>query len=98
MALAARDVTTTARDVTTTARDITLGYRDTALDYRNDAQAAAASLDTSLLLSKAGNLSGLASLPTSRTNLGLGSAATVNVTRSTSSPSGGVDGDIWFQV
>lgn len=32
-----------------------------------------------------------------RTNLGLGSIATSNVTVSTSSPSGGVDGDIWLK-
>jgi hypothetical protein len=32
-----------------------------------------------------------------RTGLGLGTMATRNVTISTSAPSGGADGDIWFQ-
>lgn len=38
----------------------------------------AASIDPATLLTKAGNLSGLANVPASRTNLGLGTAATAN--------------------
>lgn len=34
---------------------------------------------------------------TTRTNLGLGSIATRNITVSTSDPSGGADGDLWFK-
>ena len=32
-----------------------------------------------------------------RTTLGLGTAAVLNITTSSSSPSGGADGDIWIQ-
>ena len=43
------------------------------------------------------NLSALTSASTARANLGLGSIATHNITISSSSPSGGSDGDIWLQ-
>jgi hypothetical protein len=36
--------------------------------------------------------------PAARAGLGLGNAATRNITTSTSTPSGGVSGDIWLQV
>lgn len=65
----------------TTEIDTALSLKATASDY----------------LSKAGNLSGLANTTTARTNLGLGSIATRNVTVSTSDPSGGADGDIWIK-
>lgn len=48
-------------------------------------------------LSKAGNLLGLTNLATARTNLGLGSMSTRNVTVSTASPTGGSSGDIWIK-
>lgn len=40
---------------------------------------------------------GASDAPTARTNLGLGTSATHNWTISTAAPSGGADGDIWFQ-
>lgn len=50
------------------------------------------------LLLTTGNLAGLSSLSTSRNNLGLGSIATVNVTYSTSGPTGGANvNDVWIQ-
>lgn len=52
--------------------------------------------DISGLLTKSGNLAGLASVSTARSNLALGSMALKNVTVSTSAPSGGADGDLWF--
>jgi len=42
------------------------------------------------------DLSALSSASTARTNLGLGSIATHNVTISSSAPSGGSDGDFWY--
>jgi hypothetical protein len=38
-----------------------------------------------------------ASAPAQRTTLGLGSAATQNISSGTASPTGGVDGDIYLQ-
>jgi len=51
---------------------------ETAATNAANSAAAAATFDPALYLSKAGNLSGLASTSTSRTNLGLGSSATQN--------------------
>lgn len=50
------------------------------------------------VLTKTGNLAGLNSTSTSRTNLGLGSISIQNVTYSTSGPSGSANtGDLWLE-
>jgi hypothetical protein len=52
----------------------------------------------SALLTKAGNLSGLGSASTARTNLGLANGATATITASTSDPSGTPNNnDIWIK-
>lgn len=51
----------------------------------------------SAALLAANNLSDLGTVATARTNLGLGTAAVKNITVSASTPSGGSDGDLWFQ-
>ena len=61
------------------------------------AQSNAQSYADSNKLAKSSNLSDLGSASSARGNLGLGSIATHNITISTASPSGGSDGDIWFQ-
>lgn len=48
-------------------------------------------------LSKNHDLDDLKDVSKARDNLGLGSLATKNVTVSTSAPSGGSNGDIWFR-
>ena len=51
----------------------------------------------SQLLGKSNNLSDLPSAPTARTNLGLGTGSTINITSSNSAPSGSANaGDIWI--
>ena len=55
-----------------------------------------AGLTTALSVTQGGTGGGDAA--TARTNLGIGSMATRNLTVSSSSPSGGADGDVWFKV
>jgi len=64
--------------------------------YDTDGSLIDANLNAGSFCQTANNLSDVGSASTSRTNLGLGSIATHNVTISTSAPSGGSDGDFWY--
>jgi hypothetical protein len=57
----------------------------------------AAYISAAGVLMSASNLSDLVDVPAARVALGLGTAATTNITVSAMAPSGGADGDIWFQ-
>lgn len=64
--------------------------------YTSDGSLADSGFQSASFCKVANNLSDI-SASVARTNLGLGSIATHNVTISSSAPSGGADGDIWFQ-
>jgi hypothetical protein len=66
--------------------------------YTSDGVQGDSGVAISNVLTKTGNLGGLSSAATSRTNLGLGSIAVQNVTYSTSGPSGTANtGDLWLE-
>ena len=65
-------------EVASTQSGIAIAQAEIASTKAAEAAASAASIDTTTLLSKAGNLAGLVDLAVSRTNLGLGSIATQN--------------------
>jgi hypothetical protein len=109
---AARDVTLGARDVTLGARDTALGYRDAALGFRNTASSAAstatsgaatATAQAGVAVEKSTEAASQAELARVRADaaeasrIAAASYAGPTMTVSSSPPSGGVDGDIWFQ-
>lgn len=67
----------------------------TAADARTNLGLGDVATEDTLPVAKGGT--GATTNTDARTNLGLGSIATRDVTISTSSPSGGSDGDLWFQ-
>lgn len=79
----------------TLATGYTWSNGDTITATRLNDSVNAATYSGSLEVAKGGT--GATDAATARTNLGIGSMATRAVTISTSSPSGGSDGDIWFQ-
>lgn len=97
-AKAARDVTLAARDVTLAARDVGVEAKNVAVQKAVEAAASAASVNPGNLLKIDQNLGDIDNKGAARTNLGLGTSATRNLTVSTSTPTGGADGDIWVQV
>ena len=64
----------------------------------SDVSDASTSVSNLGALEASNNLSDVNNSSTARSNLGLGSAATRDFTISTGSPSGGSDGDVWYQV
>src|SRR5699024_6604318 len=73
----AAQTATSAKNDAQAARDAAVSAKDSAAVSAQEAKDAANSVNADNLLTKDGNLSGLADLPTSRTNLGLGDADTV---------------------
>jgi hypothetical protein len=97
-AKSARDVAVAAKDTAVAASDTSVAAKDVAVIKAAEAAASALSVNPANLLKIDQNLGDITDKPAARSNLGLGSLATRNITVSTSEPSGGSDGDIWVQV